>query len=57
MALHEIPTDGYPHAPTTECGCQPQRVWRRGRWAFAHVDQRPDDERPDQDDEGGQADG
>lgn len=24
MALHLIPDDGAPHAPTTECGCDPQ---------------------------------
>lgn len=26
MALHEIPDDGAPHAPTTECGCSPVRT-------------------------------
>ncbi len=29
--LHLIPDDGQPHAPTTECGCDPQLIWSNGR--------------------------
>lgn len=43
MALHEIPDDGAPHAPTSECGCGPAREYRGGRPVYVHVDQRPDD--------------
>ena len=40
MARHLIPaTDGAPHAPTTECGCGPQRVLRGGRYVYVHQDQ------------------
>lgn len=39
---HQIPNDGAPHAPTTECGCSPQRAWQDdeqgGRWVIVHPD-------------------
>lgn len=43
---HEIPDDSAPHAPTTECGCGPQRETRGGHAVIVHVDQDPqhDDE-------------
>lgn len=34
--LHLIPDDGQPHAPTTECGCDPQPATRGGRPVFVH---------------------
>lgn len=37
MARHDIPEDGAPHAPTSECGCSPQLTERDGR--YAHNDQ------------------
>lgn len=43
MAMHLIPDDGAPHAPTSECGCGPDRVLRGGRYVYVHTDQRPDD--------------
>jgi hypothetical protein len=36
---HNIPDDGNPHAPTTECGCGPQRVTAGTHVVFEHVDQ------------------
>jgi hypothetical protein len=37
MARHDIPRDdGWPHAPTTECGCGVTRVLRDGRYVFVH---------------------
>lgn len=46
MALHLIPDDGAPHAPTGECGCGPhlERVPYAGqiREAYVHPDQRAD---------------
>lgn len=41
MALHLIPDDGAPHAPTLECGCDPYPKMVVGddglfRQAFAH---------------------
>lgn len=36
---HEIPDDGAPHAPTTECGCGPQRVTSGPHVVFVHADQ------------------
>ncbi len=41
---HEIPDDGAPHAPTTECGCGPQRETRDGHAVIVHADQDADDE-------------
>lgn len=36
---HEIPDDGAPHAPTTECGCRPQREDAAGHVVYVHPDQ------------------
>jgi hypothetical protein len=36
--LHLIPDDGRPHAPTAECGCDPQLAWRDGREVLVHAD-------------------
>lgn len=47
MSLHEIPDDGWPHAPTSECGCGPQLRYTghryRGRVSpvLIHLDMRP----------------
>lgn len=35
---HEIPDDGAPHAPTSECGCGPQRVTTGGHVVYVHAD-------------------
>lgn len=40
---HNIPDDGAPHAPTTECGCGVQRVEEAGHVVFEHVDQERSD--------------
>lgn len=50
MALHLIPDDGAPHAPTSECGCGPtsrEHVYFGGvtRRAYIHHDQTAGDER------------
>lgn len=37
--MHEIPVDGAPHAPSTECGCGVRRVRRGRRWVYVHTDQ------------------
>ncbi len=43
---HDIPDDGAPHAPTSECGCGPQRETAGGHVVYGHVDQDADvDER------------
>lgn len=39
--LHLIPDDGQPHAPTTECGCDPQLRQHGDRLALVHNS--PDD--------------
>jgi hypothetical protein len=40
---HDIPDDGEPHAPTTECGCGPQRnTSEQGHVVYEHVDQGAD---------------
>jgi hypothetical protein len=45
--LHLIPDDdGLPHAPTTECGCDPRPGQWRGRTAMFHVSPDPDDDFP-----------
>lgn len=36
---HEIPDDGAPHAPTSECGCCPQRHLVDGHVVYEHFDQ------------------
>jgi hypothetical protein len=36
---HDIPDDGAPHAPTSECGCGPQRHLVGGHVVYEHVDQ------------------
>jgi hypothetical protein len=36
---HEIPDDDAPHAPTSECGCGPQRYTVGGHVVYEHVDQ------------------
>lgn len=36
---HAIPDDGAPHAPTSECGCGPQRYIAGGHIVYEHVDQ------------------
>jgi hypothetical protein len=36
---HDIPDDGAPHAPTSECGCAPQRHLVNGHTVYEHVDQ------------------
>lgn len=41
---HEIPDDGAPHAPSTECGCGPQRVTSGEHVVFVHVDQGADND-------------
>jgi hypothetical protein len=41
---HDIPDDGAPHAPTTECGCSPQRVMVGGHVVYEHADQDADPE-------------
>ena len=35
---HQIPDDGAPHAPTTECGCSPQRVTTGDHVVYQHAD-------------------
>lgn len=35
---HTIPDDGTPHAPTSECGCDPQRRTVAGHVVYEHVD-------------------
>lgn len=35
---HQIPDDGAPHAPTTECGCGPQRVTAGDHVVYVHPD-------------------
>jgi hypothetical protein len=50
---HEIPDDGAPHAPTSECGCAPQREDRAGHIVYAHADQDADPDAGDDDWEGG----
>jgi hypothetical protein len=36
--LHLIPDDGWPHAPTTECGCGPQpAAGHSARRTFRHA--------------------
>lgn len=51
MAAHMIPDDGSPHAPTSECGCSPQRLEVAERPdgtfgpAYLHNDMSADDER------------
>jgi hypothetical protein len=44
---HEIPDDGAPHAPTSECGCGPQRDESTGHVVYVHADTEAD-----QDDDG-----
>jgi hypothetical protein len=41
---HDIPDDGAPHAPTSECGCSPQRVLVGGHVVYEHADQDADTE-------------
>jgi hypothetical protein len=42
---HQIPDDGAPHAPTSECGCAPQVFHTDdGTRVYLHVDQDDDDE-------------
>lgn len=41
---HEIPDDGHPHAPTTECGCGPQREQQNGHVVYVHADQGHDEQ-------------
>lgn len=42
---HDIPDDGAPHAPTTECGCGPQLATGAGGHAvYVHTDQGSDAE-------------
>jgi hypothetical protein len=36
---HDIPDDGAPHAPTSECGCGPARYLTAGGVVYEHVDQ------------------
>ena len=38
---HEIPDDGAPHVPTSECGCGPQRYLAGGHVVYEHADQDP----------------
>lgn len=40
--LHLISDDGLPHAPTSECGCDPQLATIRGRQVFVHFPPRPE---------------
>jgi hypothetical protein len=35
---HQIPDDSVPHAPTSECGCKPQRVTAGGHVVYVHPD-------------------
>lgn len=35
---HDIPDDGGPHAPTSECGCGPQREQQGGHVVYVHAD-------------------
>lgn len=35
---HQIPDDGIPHAPTSECGCGPQRITAGGHIVYMHAD-------------------
>lgn len=43
VALHIVPDDGRPHAPTSECGCDPELGVTRHRGAerraYLHHDQ------------------
>ena len=36
---HDIPDDTAPHAPTSECGCSPQRHTVDGHVVYVHHDQ------------------
>lgn len=51
---HQIPGDDAPHAPTTECGCGPQRDTSTGHVVIVHVDQAADDSADDEWDGGQQ---
>jgi hypothetical protein len=33
---HQVPDDGAPHAPTSECGCGPHRVQSGGHAVYEH---------------------
>lgn len=46
---HEIPGDDAPHAPTSECGCSPQRRLVGGHVVYVHHDQDADDAGDDED--------
>lgn len=35
---HQIPDDGVPHAPTSECGCGPQRDTAGAHVVYVHAD-------------------
>lgn len=41
---HAIPDDDAPHAPTTECGCGPQRVTAGDHVVYQHADPAGDDD-------------
>ena len=41
---HDIPDDGAPHVPSSECGCTPQRYLVHGHTVIEHLDQDRDDE-------------
>lgn len=41
---HDIPDSADPHAPTSECGCGPQRDETSGHVVYVHVDQADNDE-------------
>lgn len=44
-AHHQIPDDGAPHAPTSECGCSPEVFHtNEGVRVYLHVDQDADDD-------------
>jgi hypothetical protein len=51
---HEIPDDGAPHAPTSECGCGPQRDETTGHVVYVHADTEAD-QGDDEDEWGGGA--
>jgi len=36
MARHVIPADGWPHQPSAECGCCPDRRITDGRAVYEH---------------------
>lgn len=41
---HAIPGDDAPHAPTSECGCGPQRTEVAGHVVYVHADQAADED-------------